>query len=208
MNPAVVRSLGLTGLVGCVSILLTDVAGILLRPGYNPFSGSVSDLALGPTGWVQATGMALAGIGIVACVVGFYLVLSRAWEVVLGEAFLFLSGSGLAVAAFFKTGSPGIGGEVHGGSSIAAAALFLPVCFLVSPAVRESKPLFIYTVVAGILQIGLEVGRGVLPSHWMFFGLHERLIGANALAWVATMAWTMLIGYARRQNSGAFHHPA
>lgn len=187
----------MAAIIGCASVAVTDGIGILLRPGYNPVSTSVSALALGPTGWVQDVGMYLAGIGIVACAVGLYRVISSAWEVRLGELLLLLVGVGLVFAAAFKTGVPGqkeaITGDIHAVSSITSALLFLPVCFLISPAVRHHKKFFAYTIVAGIVAIGLEVGRGRLPPNWVLFGLHERLIGANALLWISLLSWHKLV---------------
>jgi hypothetical protein len=143
--------------------------------------------------------MYLGGIGIGACAVGLYLALDGNWEVRLGELFLLVVGIGIVLAAAFKVGLPRqtetIAGDIHEVSSIVSAISFLPVCFLVSPAIRKRKRLFAYTIAAGVLGVVLEAGRGRLPFEWMFFGLHERLIGANALAWISMMAWAELIKY-------------
>lgn len=198
MHRLAITSLGVVSLVGCISVAVSDGVGILLRPGYNPLSQSVSSLALGPTGWVQGVGLGLGAIGTMACAVGLYMALPRAWEAILGEVFLLFAGMALLMTALFRSGSPGVMGNIHMGSSFAAAIVFLPGCFLISPALRKRRGLFLYTIAAGVLQIALEVGRGTLPENWMFFGLHERLIGANALAWVAALAWIVLIGYRTR----------
>ena len=192
-----VKWLGLAAIGGSVALALSDGIGILLHSGYNPITNSISDLALGPTGWVQGVGLYLGGAGVMAFALGLSLVLSEQWEIKLGEAFLFLVGIGLVLAATFRTDTPGhastISGDIHGWVSFASAIFALPTFFLISPAIRNNRRLFIYTIIAGILAIVLEVGRGRLPSSWVFFGLHERLIGANGFCWIAVTSWALLV---------------
>jgi hypothetical protein len=168
-----VKGLGLTAIVGSLALPITDVIAILLRPGYNPLATSVSHLALGSTGWIQEIGLYLGGIGAIACALGMGMVLSKQWEVRLGEIMIFLVGVGLILAATFHTDPYGhvstLHGQIHAWASFASGVVVLPAFFLVSPGIRNSRPLFIYTIITGILQIVLEVGRGRLPSHWILF---------------------------------------
>lgn len=196
-NYQLVKGLGLTAIAGSLALPITDVIAILLRPGYNPLSTSVSRLALGPTGWIQGIGLYIGGIGAIALALGLSLALSKQWEVRLGEVLIFLVGVGLMLAATFHTDPHrhefDLHGKIHEWVSFASGVFILPAFFLVSPGIRNNRHLFAYTIIAGILQIILEVGRGRLPSNWVLFGLHERLIGANAVLWIIVIAWAILI---------------
>jgi hypothetical membrane protein len=191
------KDLGLAAITGILALPITDGIAIFFHPGYNPFTNSVSDLALGPAGWIQGIGLYLGGIGVMACALGLSLELSRQWEVRLGEVLLSAVGFGIILAAIFHTDLPGhastLQGKVHGWASFGAGVLALPALFLISSGIRSRKPLFIYTIIAAILQIILEVGRGRLPSDWVFFGLHERLLGANGFIWILVISWAILV---------------
>ena len=189
--------LGLISFSGNLALPLTDAISILLHPGYNPLMKSVSDLALGPLGWIQGVGIGLGGIASIACAAGLFLKLGRQWEVRLGEVLLCLVGIALVLAAVFHANLPGappdLSGRIHGNASIFSGIAILPVFFLVAFGLRNNRHLFIYTIVAGCLQIVLEVGRGRLPSNWTFFGLHERLVGANPVLWEIFISWIILV---------------
>jgi hypothetical protein len=199
-HPKWVVGLGIAGLFGAVSMVATDVIGILVRPGYNPVSQSVSELALGPTGWIQDLGMFLGGAGAIACAAGLYLGLARKWETSLAEFLLAVAGTGLLLAAFFKTDlapPKTTGGIIHDTSSLIGGIAFVPVCFLMAPALRACKALFNYTVVAGLVGATLEIGAGRFPREWVLFGLHERLFLGNAVLWLFIISWAVLIRYPR-----------
>ena len=53
---SLVQSLGWIAITGALALPVTDGIGVLLSPGYNPVYGSVSQLALGPRGWIQNIG--------------------------------------------------------------------------------------------------------------------------------------------------------
>jgi hypothetical membrane protein len=192
-----VRGLGLASIAGCVMVALTDVIGVLLHPGYNPLKNSISDLALGPLGWVQDAGLYCLGVGVLAFAAGLSLVLSQKWQARLGELLLLLIGIALLLAAFFHTDPPGnhstLHGNIHGYASFTAIFVSVPAVFLVAFAVKDNRRLFIYSLAAGVFQVVFDIGRGRLPADWTFFGLHERLVVANALVWVAVVSWVLMV---------------
>jgi hypothetical protein len=194
-----IRILGLIVIAGCIGSGLTDAAGILLHPGYNPINDSVSGLAFGPFGWVQEIGLYMAGIAMLAFALGLLLIFRRPWEARLGVIFLFLTGTMLLLTAIVRTDPPGaphtLMGNIHRGASVLAAIFFLPTPLLVSPAFRRHKKLFIYTIAAGITGIALDFGQGRLPANWSYFGLHERLIGTNVVLWILISSWILLVRY-------------
>jgi hypothetical membrane protein len=198
LNPKWIVGLGIAGVAGAASVVVTDVIGILVRPGYNPIFQSVSDLALGPTGWIQDLGMFLGAVGALACAAGLYLVLDEGWHLRLGELLLVIAGLGLLLAALFKTNllpPKTTGGIIHDTASLVSGVAFVPVCFLISPALRSRRALFVYTIAAGLLGASLEIGTGRFPEHWVLFGLHERLFLGNAVAWVWVVSWAVLLRY-------------
>jgi hypothetical membrane protein len=200
------RGLGIAGMSGAASVVLTDVIGILARPGYNPISQSVSELAVGPTGWIQDLGMFLGAVGALACAAGLYLVLDEGWYLKMGEFLLFVAGLGLLLAAVFKTDlvpPKTVGGIIHDIASLVSGIAFVPVCFLISPALRRRRALFAYTIAAGLLGAGLEIGTGRFPEHWVLFGLHERLFLGNAVAWVWVVSWMVLLRYPQSRTPPA-----
>ena len=174
-----VRSLGLIAIIGALAFPVTDLIAILLRQGYNPLSDTISSLALGPTSWIQSIGFYFGGIGTMAFAVGLFLRVS------------------LIFVAIFHANLPGqaatIHGDIHLTAAFATGTSVLPAFFLISPAVRHRKTLFIYTIIAGILEIVMVIGRGNMPSDWALVGLHERLIAANAVSWMIISSWVILV---------------
>ena len=192
-----IRGLGLTAIIGALAFPITDLIAILLRQGYNPFSDTISSLAMGSTGWIQSIGFYFCGVGTMAFAMGLYLELSPPWEVRLGEVLTFIAGVSLIFVAIFHANPHGetatIHGDIHLAAAFAAGSCVLPAFFLISPGVRHRKTLFIYSIIAGILEIVMVIGRGNMPSNWTLVGLHERLIAANAIAWLAIVSWAVLI---------------
>ena len=198
------KILGFTSIVGNLGLPVTDGVAILFHPGYNPLSQSVSDLALGPFGWIQGIGLFLGGIGAITLALILWLELGKQWEIRFGETLILIVGICLIIAATIHTDPPGhkttLLGEMHGWASFAGGVFALPAFFLVSPGLRNNKRLFIYTIVAGVLQVILEVGRGRMPADWSLFGLHERLIVTNGVLWMVVVSWAIMKEHLRHRE--------
>lgn len=94
-------------LIGVISpilcVLVFTLAGFL-RPGYSPIHHVISDLGVGPDGWILNTDLVVSGLLSIIFAFGFYQqmrsVISRRW--LLASTFLFvLSGLGVANEGIF-----------------------------------------------------------------------------------------------------------
>jgi hypothetical membrane protein len=71
----------------------------LVAPGYSMLTQPVSELALGPTGWIQSANFYLAGLAIIAFAVGMFRSLPRpSW---VATVLLVISGAGMVAAGIF-----------------------------------------------------------------------------------------------------------
>jgi hypothetical protein len=181
-------------------IAFVTVAGAT-RPGYDPNRNWISQLSLGPGGWLNDVNLALCGVWLILCAAG----LRR-----LGAARLVLiCGVCLMALAVLRT-DPGIGyppgvaparsvvGTAHqlvsvvlAGAGIAAAAM------LGRSAGRPRAGLAVAGVMAasftaGTVLVLLDAG-GILPGAPS--GLLERVALFTGFAWIGVIAAGRMIGF-------------
>lgn len=104
----VTRYLLLAGTVAGPLFAVAAVLQAVLRDGFDPLRHAVSQLALGPGGWVQTTSFAVTGLLTIACATGLRHVLrggrGQTWAPILLGA----QGAGFVAAAAFPA-DPGNG---------------------------------------------------------------------------------------------------
>jgi len=173
-----------------------------LNPGYNPISHSVSDLALGPYGWLQTIAFFLLGLVVISLGFGLYYGMRKKRGlravVVLFGAMAF----GEIIAGIFRVDLVKTPLSIHAlvhqiGASITAIAF--PVAALVLLPGLKSNPqwkgLFNYTFAVAVSMLILEIAREVLLlTTWLdpWFGLYEKGLLVNSLAWIVVMAIHLL----------------
>jgi hypothetical protein len=134
----------------------------MLRPGYSPLGDSVSSLARGPIGWIQDVSFYCSGVGLVGLAGGVHYGLSRTRKPRFGASFLLLAGLVFILVAIFRRN------------------LSITLCFLVGFALREEhNTMFIYSILTAFVLMLLFVERSQ-PPQWVWFGLGERIGGADA----------------------------
>jgi ABC-type sugar transport system permease subunit len=81
-------------------------------------------------------------------------------------------------------------GIIHTIASYGLGLLFPIAILLLAPSFKSTpnwKNIFVYTLVAGVLALGLILGA-LLGEQRGWFGLYERIIILNALIWVEVVA--------------------
>ena len=206
-----VAALAIVCIIGVVLFWVILFIAQALNPGYNPISQSLSDLALGPYGWLQTIAFFLLALVAISLGLGFYYGMhkkrgSRAVTVLFGAMAFGEIISGIFKVDWVKTPLT-IHALVHQvGASITAIAF--PVAALVLLPNLRSEPrwkgLAIYTFVVAVSMLILEITREVLLlTTWLnpWFGLYEKALLVNSLVWIEVMAIHLLrVTNTRKQN--------
>ncbi len=212
--------LALAGMAGPIVLGATDMSTALTTPTYNLIRDSISSLALTPLGWVQTIGFLAIGLLIEIFTAGLLFNIRRARLFRLGIALLVIFGFALLLIGAFRTDALGaartIEGRIHGLAATTAFWIFPVAILVISPSLRNDpdwRGLFRYTIVAGILAVVLVMVVGALPDSLSWFGLLERLLVLNMIAWVEVAAFKLLLlslkrgrpsGHAMHQGDSEF----
>lgn len=198
------RWLALAGIVGPVVLVATFVVLGLLRPGYSPVRQAVSDLGVGPNGWVLDASAVFLGVLLIAFAVGF----GRTQLPVLGSrgrwlcpALLSLPGLGFITVGFFTEAPPTL--LEHSLASAVAllggAAAFLGVGLELRRD-RRWRRWAVYSLVASpvtfalivVMSVAFTPGSPLAPAG--VAGLAERVVIVEILAWYVAFGWRLLTG--------------
>lgn len=183
----------LVGIVGPVVVIVGDLATSLSLPDYSPIRDSVSSLAWTDLGWLQTICFLAMGLLLVIFVAKLFFNIRRAKGFHAGIVLLALCGFVLMLIAAFHMGHPGappIDGTIHTIASYGLGLLFPIAILSLAPSLKNTpnwKNVFVYTLIAGILALGLILGA-LLAEQRGWFGLYERIIILNALVWVEVVA--------------------
>jgi len=184
----------LVGIVGPIVVIVGDLAASLSIPDYSPVRDTVSSLALTSIGWLQSICFLAMGLLLEIFVAGLFFNLRRARGFIAGTVPLALCGFVLMLIAAFHMDAPGgprtIDGTIHGIASYGLGLLFPIAILLLTPSFKSTpnwRNMFIYTLIAGFLALGLIIGA-FFTEQTGWFGLHERIIILNALVWVEVVA--------------------
>jgi MFS family permease len=183
----------LVGIIGPIVVVVGDLAASLSTPGYSPVRDSVSSLALTGIGWLQSICFLAMGLLLEIFVAGLFFNIRRARGFLAGIVLLALCGFVLMLIAAFHmghSGAPPIDGTIHTIASYGLGLLFPIAILSLAPSFKSTpkwKNIFIYTLIAGVLALGLILGA-LLTKQIGWFGLYERIIILNALIWVEVVA--------------------
>lgn len=199
-TPLVVAGLG----APVVFVGTFTVAG-WLRPGYDPVSMFVSELSIGPGGWVQQAGFVVSG----ALVVLFAVAASRAMRGGRGHRAgplaIGLLGLCLALSGLFTTDPSAMfdqvtwHGVVHG---LLGAVVFscMPIgCLVVAARLRgvpSAAGFRRWSLTAGaalvVLIVALRTSQSPQTALWPWRGLVQRADLLLHMTWLATFALRVL----------------
>ncbi len=190
----------LAGVVGPAVLAATTIITHTFSENYDWTHQTISQLGLGPHGWIENTGFIIFGVLMVVFAEALYAGFRARRSLIAATVAWVLVGLGFIVIGVFHADPHGVmtlHGQIHTQATRALALLFPLVCFLLIPCF-EGDPhwdrMVAYTLVAGGLAVLLD-SLGFLLVNTRFHqysGLYERLMAFNALAWLEVVAIHLL----------------
>lgn len=180
------------GLVGCVSVALADLLGILFVERHDPISETISTLAIGRYAWIQDLGIDLFAAGVIAVAVALYAWRAGGATWKIGCGLLLVLAVDLVLIAEhnqYAARPSREGASIHIYLVIALYVLFALVAFLLARDLdRRSWRRF--NLIAGAAWTVLAPLLFVVPTAWD--GAYERALSLILLGWFAGVCWTLL----------------
>ena len=199
--------LALAGIIGPLVLVALDITAAISQPKYSLIKDSISALGLTSLGWIQTIGFVVFGLLVEIFTAGLFLNIRRKHLFDLGIGLLTFFGFGLAMIGLFRTdpigGLPTWSGRIHVWAAYSVLGLFPVSLAMLLSSIRDDPNwhgLYHYTVVTGILALGMAVGRLFLPSNINWFGLYERILVGNVIIWVEVYAIRLLLSPPRRRR--------
>ncbi len=192
-------ALAMAGVIGPLMMTVGDISSAMADPGYSLLRDSISSLALTRIGWLQTIGFLALGLLIEIFTAGLLYNVKRGRWFHLGIVLLVLLGFGMLLVGAFHTDPAGgpetIDGAIHSVMATGVFWLFPAAAFVIALSLRRDPDwhnVYLYTLIAAGLGIGFGVGLALLPDESGYFGLLERLLVANMIAWVEVMGIKLL----------------
>jgi Protein of unknown function (DUF998) len=215
---------------GLVAVVVTFQVEGALRPGYRPWRHAISQLSLGPFGWVNRLAVLVAAASLLALAGGLRAALPTGVGARWGPRLLGLTGTGLGLTAAVLD-DPGLGyppatpaqqslhGLLHGLlitlaiGCLSAACLVLARRLAADPGWRGWAGYSTATgllVAAGYVATAVVTGldqAGVLPN--APGGLLQRLVVITGFGWCIALAGRLLVDPQPQpqDQGGASSHP-
>jgi hypothetical membrane protein len=188
--PGLARRLAPCGAAGAILFVLVFLIDGQVHPGYDPVRDTVSELALGPWGWVQTTSFVVTGLLMIAFAVGL------AWTLRSGRAYRWTPrlvvayGIGLVLSGIFRTDPVPAPrhtwpGDLHLAASVLVFGALSAVCFVVARRIPERRWAW-YCRLTGVAVPVLFVLAGAGPAE--IGGLIQRLCIVVGWTWVAIIS--------------------
>ena len=179
------------GIIGPLVLVALDITAAISQPKYSLIKDSISALGLTSLGWIQTIGFVVFGLLVEIFTAGLFLNIRRKHLFDVGIGLLTFFGFGLAMIGLFRTdpigGLPTWSGRIHVWAAYSVLGLFPVSLAMLLSSIRDDpnwRGLYHYTVVTGVLALGMAVGRLFLPSNINWFGIYERILVGNVIIWV------------------------
>ncbi len=200
--------LAMAGIAGPVILVLADYTAVFSAPQYNLIRDSISSLAWTRMGWIQTIGFLAIGLLVELFVAGLFFSIRGYRGYGFGLAILVLFGFGLLLIGAFHTdpvnGPNTIEGIIHGVVAKTIFWLFPIASLLIAPSLKRDtywKPLFAYSIGAAAFSVVIMIVIALIPEEKGYFGLLERLLVADEIIWVETVAiWLLRLSFRVRNN--------
>ena len=210
LSPAT-DALLLSGFAGSVLWAVIAVGAGAVRPGYDPVRHYVSQLALGPGGWLQALCFLLTGASMIAFAFGVRRVLAPGRGAAAAPVLLAAFGLGLVIAGIFPA-DPGLNGyppgttvppnsptpdfQVHILSAVVVFCALPGACLVLARRFRRDPAWSgwaLYSLITGIIVWVMWAGSTILSGDGSapidaVAGLVQRVYLALTFGWTALLA--------------------
>lgn len=184
---------GIVGLIGCVSLIVALIAGMILVESYDPISDTVSDLAAGHRAWIQDTGLVVFAVGLLACGIGLLAWELDSWARRLAAVLLILLAGDVVLIALHNEYGDGDHGKyvIHTKLVYGFGVMFAAVPALASAGLRPFGRRWAWGSVATslLVLIGAPVFF-IVPAAWE--GAFELALGAVIVAWTSALGWLLI----------------
>jgi hypothetical membrane protein len=191
----------LSGIIGPVVLLLADNLSVAVDPDYDPIKMSISDLALGPAGWLSRTGFVVFALLLTLeiLILRHYVPDNNNTRIAVGLSLG--SAVGFVILAIFTTDPPHIAvhsvhGIIHDITTMIIAILFTAGCFFFGLGFKANsmwRGFYTYTMVVVGIALTCGIIRITMPLHWQYFGLFERIALWNGVIWFEAVGVKLLI---------------
>jgi len=188
-------ALAVSGMTGPLVLVATDMVAAFTCTGYSLVQHSISRLALTPLGWVQTIGFLAIGLLVEIFVAGLLFNIRGVRGFHLSIAMLVFFGFGMLLIGAFHTDPSDypntIEGIIHWSTALAVFWLFPVAILIIAPSLKNDpnwSNLYVYTIVAGIVALGLVIALMFMRAQISWFGLYERILVANIVIWVEIAA--------------------
>jgi hypothetical protein len=188
-------ALAAAGMLGPLILFIGDLISSFTTHNYSMLHNSISSLALTSIGWLPTIGFLMLGLLIEIFAAGLLLnVKSVRWFHV-GIACFVIFGFAMLLIGAFRTDPVGavrtVEGRIHGLTATTTFSLFPVALLCFMPSIKRDgrwKDLYRYTGVAFILGVILLIIVRIFQEGVGWFGLAERLLVLNMIAWVEVAA--------------------
>lgn len=184
---------GLIGLLGCISVVVTDLIGIVVVDGYNPIAQTISDLAINRKAWIQDIGLNLFAASFATCAVGLFSLNLGGWKWKTGAGMLLILAVDILIISEYDkyADRSSFGSTVH-----FTCVCVLGVLFTLAPALLS---LSLHKVSRGwqLFSLWTAICWGVLSPIFFFIpngwnGAYERFLSLIVILWVAFISWLLI----------------
>lgn len=182
---------GIASILGSISVLVADIAGIMIYEDHNPIKQTISQLAQGKYAYIQDIGLTLFGFGIILASISLYVWKSSSLKWVVGTIFLIIMGINTIVLAEFNqfAGTPGT--TIHIIIAVLIAIIFFVCTLLLGYKFKEINKNWHYISLS--IGIAFFIACSVfslIPEK--FEGIYERGIGVLLILWFIILGHNMI----------------
>lgn len=190
----------IVGLLGCFGVIAANVIGIFVVEQHNPFSETISKLAIGKYAWIQDFGLDLFAAAILATAIGLYTLRLEQIRWKIGTALLVLLSIDVVLIAEHNqyAGREGVGAAIHIQCVYALGLLFALATLLLAFGLRNvSRAWYRFSLGISIVWTVLGPIFFWVPNSWD--GAFERFVALIMVAWFVAVSW-LLLQWGRRSG--------